>query len=338
MRRDAAIRRIVALQTPGLRAEIREKRELRYGADPGSASGIAGNVRAASAIRRHGSRLIVIQDDVNALAVMDASGCFVPLLLPPGADGRRSFDDTIGNKHLKMDLEAAVVLPDARVLAFGSGSTRARERIVVVESETVVQVRRAPGLYSRFRKHCETVGTELNIEGAVIHGHRLRLFQRGNGARVAGGRSGSLVFDIDLARFVRWLAGRGPVPGIIDVLEVDLGTIKGVPFGFTDAAVAVDGRIAFIACAEESANVRGDGPVLGCRFGWLDDTGAQVTEVIESDGRATPLKLEGIEPRPGSARVFDVVADMDRPDHPALMAGLWVGDWPESSPAGLAVS
>jgi hypothetical protein len=335
MSREAAIRRIVALHAPGLRAEIRGKRALRYGNEPDSASGIASHVRAASAIRRQGSRLIVIQDDVNALAVIDASSCIMPLLLPPAADGRRSFDDTIGNKHLKMDLEAAVVLPDARVLAFGSGSARARERIVIVESETGVRVRRAPGLYARLRKHCEAVGTELNIEGAVIQGHRLRLFQRGNGAQVTGGRSGSLVFDVDLAQFLRWLAGRGPVPNVIDVLEVDLGSIDGVPFGFADAAVAVDGRIAFVACAEESVNVRGDGPVLGCRFGWLDDTGAQVTDVIESDGRATPLKLEGIEPRPGSIRVFDVVADMDRPDHPALLAELWVTGWPESSLTGL---
>ena len=324
MSRDAAIRRIVALHEPGLRAEIREKRPLRYGSDPESASGIASHVRAASAIRRHGSRLIVIQDDVNALAVMDASGCIMPLLLPPGADGRRLFDDTIGNKHLKMDLEAAVVLPDARILAFGSGSARARESIVVVESGAGVRVRRAPGLYSRLRKHCEAVGTELNIEGTVVQGHRLRLFQRGNGARVTDGRSGSLVFDVDLAVLLRWLAGRGPVPNVTDVLEVDLGSIGGVPFGFTDATVAVDGRIAFVACAEESVNVRGDGPVLGCRFGWLDDTGAQVTDVIDADGRATPLKLEGIEPRSGSTEVFDVVADMDRPEHPALLVELRV--------------
>jgi hypothetical protein len=338
MSREVAIRSIVAVHAPGLRAEIADKRALRYRADPGPATGLACHIRAASAVRRHGSRLIVIQDDVNALAVMDASGCIKPLLLPPGADGRRSFDDTIGNKHLKMDLEAAVVLPDARILAFGSGSARARESIVIVESEAGVRVRRAPGLYSRLRKHCETVGTELNIEGAVIQGHRLRLFQRGNGARVTGGGSGSLVFDVNLAQLLRWLEGRGPVPNVTDVLSVDLGTIDGVPFGFTDAAVVVDGRIAFVACSEESVNVRGDGPVLGCRFGWLDDAGAQVTDVIESDGRATPLKLEGIEPRPGSTRVFDVVADMDRPDHPALLAELRVGDLPESGLNGLADS
>lgn len=328
MSRDGAIRRIVARHAPGLRAEIREKRPLRYSAEPGTASGIASYVRAASAIRRLGTRLIVIQDDVNALAVIDASNRIVPLLLPRGADGRRSFDDTIGNKRLKMDLEAAVALPDARVLAFGSGSARAREKILVVEWGTSVRVRRAPGLYARLRKHCETVGTELNIEGAVIQGHRLRLFQRGNGERVTGGRSGSLVFDVDFAQFLAWLAGRGPVPNVTDVLEVDLGTIDGVPFGFTDAAVTADGRIAFLACAEESANVRGDGPVLGCRFGWLDDTDASVTAVIEPDGRATALKLEGIEPRPGSTEMFDVVADMDRPDQPALLVGLRVSGCP----------
>ena len=145
---------------------------------------------------------------MNALALTDAKGGFEPLLLPVGADGHRSFDDTIGNKHMKMDLEAAVVLPDGRVLAFGSGSTEART----------------------------------------------------------------------------------------------------------------------------------DGPVLGCRFGWLDDTGAQVADVVESDGRATALKLEGIEPRPGSSSVFDVVADMDRPDQPAWLAELRVGDGPQSGPAGLLES
>jgi hypothetical protein len=324
MSRDASIRRIVALHAPGLRAEIREKRALRYSTDPDSASGIASHVRAASAIRRHGSRLIVIQDDVNAMAVVDAASGIMPLLMPPGADGRRSFDDTIGNKHLKMDLEAAVLLPDARLLAFGSGSSRTRESIVVLGPESGLRVRRAPGLYARMRKYCEAVDAELNIEGAVIQGHRLRLFQRGNGARGNRGRSGSMVFDVDLARLLRWLAGRGPVPNVADVLEVDLGTIDGLPFGFTDAAVTDAGRIAFLACAEDSADVRSDGPVLGCLFGWLDETGARVTEVIESDGRVTRLKLEGIEPRPGANGRFDVVADMDRPDQPALLVELWV--------------
>lgn len=329
MRGGAAIRRTVAVHEPVLRAEIGERRALRYATDPGPASGIASHVRAASALRRLGSRLFVVQDDVNALAVIDASGFIQPLLMPAGADGRRTFDDTLGNKHMKMDLEAAVLLPDDRLLVFGSGSARNRESIVIVEPGTGLRVRRAPGLYARLREHCTAAGTELNIEGAVTQGRRLRLFQRGNGARDSRGRSGSLVLDLELDALQRWLAGRGPVPEVVEVLVVDLGTIDGVPFGFTDAAATSGGRIAFLACAEDSADVRSDGPVYGCRFGWLDGVDAQVADVTEPDGRSTRLKLEGIEPRPGANRVFDVVADMDRPDQPALLVELRVSGGPD---------
>lgn len=326
MRRGVAVRRIAAIHAPELRAELGERRALRYRTNSGPASGVPGHVRAASAIRRQGSRLMVVQDDVNALAVMDVSGTVEPLFMPPGVDGRRSFDDTLGNKHLKMDLEAAAVLPDGRLLAFGSGSARTRERIVVVEPESGLRVLRAPGLYARLGDCCEAAGIELNIEGSVIQGRRLRLFQRGNGVRRAYGRPGNMVFDIDLSQLLGWLDDRGPVPGVASVLEVDLGAIGGIEFGFTDATATTGGRIAFLACAEDSADVRTDGPILGCRFGWLDETDARVAEVLEPDGRATRLKLEGIEPRPGATGVFDVVADMDRPDQPALLVELKVDD------------
>jgi hypothetical protein len=106
------------------------------------------------------------------------------------------------------------------------------------------------------------------------------------------------------------------------MIAVDLGEAQGVPYGFTDATLCDDGSLAFLACAEDSADVRSDGPVLGCRFGWLDADGARLADVIEPDGRPTTLKLEGIEARPGVATIFDVVADMDRPDEPALLLEL----------------
>ena len=265
-------RRTVAVHVPELRAELGARRALRYGAGSGPASGVASHVRAASGLRRLGSRLFIVQDDVNALAVMDASGRIEPLLMPAGTDGRRSFDDTLGNKHLKMDLEAAVHLPDARLLAFGSGSARTRESIVIVEPGIGLRVRRAPGLYARLREHCEAAGAELNIEGAVIQGHRLRLFQRGNGARDSLCRSGSLVLDVELAQLLRWLDGRGPVPDVVETLEVDLGTIDGVRFGFTDAAATIGGRIAFLrVCGRFSGRARRwTGPRLPV---WLAERG-----------------------------------------------------------------
>lgn len=325
MRQNPRTRQIAATLAPEIRAELGLPRPLHYRVEPDPASGVVPYVRAASAVRRLGSRLVVIQDDVNAFAVMRATGFVSTLLLPPGSDGQRSFDDSRGNKRQKMDLEAAVGLPDSRLLAFGSGSARTREHIVILEPDLSVRIHEAADLYAGLREYCAAAGADLNIEGAVVHGHRLRLFQRGNGQRaVASGRA-NLIFDVDVADLVLWLDQQGPAPCVLDVLSVDLGSIEGSPFGFTDAAVTASGHIAFLACAEDCTDVLSDGPVLGCRFGWLDEHGARVAAVVESDGSPTALKLEGLEPRPGAASVFDVVADLDRADQPALLAEMKVG-------------
>jgi hypothetical protein len=268
---------------------------------------------------------VIVQDDVNAIAVLDPeTRSTLPLLLPEGPHGARVFDDTHGNKKKKLDLEACVALPDGRLAALGSGSSPKRERLVIIAADErgSVQVIEANELYAELRAHAEARGAELNIEGAVVQGRRLRLLQRGNGKH--GSPPWNAILDLDLAGFLHWLDDGDALPGVQRILDVDLGTIGGVPFGFTDATVTADGRVAFLACAEDSADAVSDGAVLGCRFGWLDvDDGAAVTTaVLDADGEPTALKLEGIEARTGGTAVFDVVADMDRPDEPALMAEL----------------
>lgn len=321
------VRRLAAADSPSVRAVLHAGRALKYTAGVDAQDGVPAHVRAASAIRRRGSRLIVVQDDVNALAVLDAAGGVAPLLLPTGPGGQRLFEERRGNKHLKMDLEACVVLPDGRLVAFGSGSSPQREQLVIVGPGPSVQVVAAAMLYAGLRQCTETIGAELNIEGAVVQGGRLRLFQRGNGGRrPTVDRAGSAILDLSLTATLAWLEGRRDAPAVIGMCELDLGEIDGVPFGFTDAALTDDGRLAFLACAEDSLDVRQDGPVLGCRFGWLDDSCAQVTDVVESNGRPITLKLEGLESRPGTDRVFDVVADMDRVDEPALIFELRVSE------------
>jgi len=319
------VRRLVAEYTPSLRAALHAGRRLQYTGCCAVRDGVPAHVRAASAIRRRGSRLIVVQDDVNALAVLDATGGVAPLLLPTGPDGRRVFEDRSGSKHLKMDLEAGVVLPDGRLVALGSGSSPRREQLVVVGPASSVRVVAAAIVYAGLRRCTDAMGADLNIEGAVVQGDRLRLFQRGNGARGCG-RAGSAILDLSLSVFVAWLQGSQEVPAVTAMIEVDLGETDGVPFGFTDAAITDDGRLAFIACAEDSRDVRSDGPVLGCRFGWLDDARLRLTDVIDPHGRSTTVKLEGIESRVGTDRVFDVVADMDRPDEPAWIFELHVNE------------
>jgi hypothetical protein len=321
------VRHVTASSAAGIRPVLRSPRALKYRIPPSAATDLPPHVRAASALRRHGDRLIVLQDDVNALAVLDVDGVVEPLLLPPGSDGRRRFDDGRGNKRLKLDLEAGAVLPDGRFVAFGSGSSRHRERLAVLTGHSDLRLHPAPELYAALRTCVALLGVELNLEGAVTIGdHWLRLLQRGNKAGAEPGSVGNAIIDLELAAFVRWLDARAPLPPIATMLAVDLGAVQGVPYGFTDATVCDDGSLAFLACAEDSADVRSDGPVLGCRFGWLRADDVCVTDVLEPDGRRTTLKLEGIEARPHHSRIFDVVADMDRPDEPATLLELILED------------
>lgn len=320
-------RTLTATPTPRLVARLAAARPLRYahGAHPNE--DLPAYVRAASSVRRQGERLIIAQDDVAALAMLDTTtGATRPLLLPAGPDGARVFDDERGNKKLKLDLEASVLLPDGRFVAFGSGSSPHREKLVTVGTGAgaLAQLMTAGDLYAGLRAQASRRAARLNIEGAVVQGERLRLLQRGHGKR--GFVPWNAILEVSLPGFLRWLDGRGPVPAVDRVIDVELGTIDGVPLGFTDAAVTADGRLAFIACAEDTADAVDDGPVLGCQFGWIDEAAGTVvtTTVVEADGRPTALKLEGIEARPGNALVFDVVADMDRADEAAQIAELTV--------------
>jgi hypothetical protein len=179
-------------------------------------------------------------------------------------------------------------------------------------------------IFAGLGAHATARGARLNIEGAVVQGDRLRLLQRGNGKR--GLEPWNAILDLPLEGFLGWLDGRQPVPPVRRILEIQLGDVAGIPFGFTDAAVTGDGRIALLACAEDTEDALDDGPVLGCRFGWLDagDRDVVMTDVVDADGQPTRLKLEGIETRIEGGSVFDVVADMDRGDEPAQIAELTV--------------
>lgn len=329
MSRPPEFKTLRAAISSSLAATLGAPRPLRYDHGAHPLEDLPGHVRAASSIRRQGHRLVILQDDVSAFAVLDPStGSTHPILLPAGPDGARVFDDTRGNKKFKLDLEACVVLPDGRLVAFGSGSSPQREKIVTIASGKGSMAQQLSGsdFYASLRVHAAAHDTRLNIEGAVVHGDWLRLLQRGIGKPGSG--SWNAILDISLNRFLGWLDGRNPLPSVRRILEVDLGAVAGVPFGFTDAAVTDDGRVALLACAEDTDDVLIDGPVLGCRFGWLDpdDQAVVMTNIVDSDGQPTQLKLEGIETRIDSGSVFDVVADMDRGDEPAQIAELTVRD------------
>jgi hypothetical protein len=322
MTRVVAIHRehLVAWYDARTVATLDELVPLRYAAT--GRAGLPTHVRAASALRRFENRLVVVQDDVNALAVLGASGAARPVLLPAHASGRLVFDDEHGNKHEKLDLEACVTLPDGRLVAFGSGSTPQREQLVVWgggrESPSLVA---ATAFYGELRAAVVNEAARLNVEGAVIRGGRLELFHRGNDAPDT--HPENAIAELECDHFIAWLDGRAASsPRVRKVTTADLGGVGGIPFGFTDAVALDDAHVIVLACAEDAASAITDGPVLGCRVGVLDEHGLRLADVCDAAGARTRLKLEGIERRAGSSSEFDVAVDVDSPAAPAQLGRL----------------
>lgn len=259
-------------------------------------------VRGASTLRRWHGVVVVAQDDVSALAVVDVMrpDAVVPVLLPRGEAGRRTFGPSLGNKTFKMDLEASVVLPDGRYVAFGSGSTERRETIVVMHPDRRVVLVDGHAWYAQLRGEPAFAGDELNVEGALVVEDALWLFQRRNSVG-----SQSAIGVIALDAFVRWIDGRGQTPSIQSVHAVDLGAVEGVPYGFTDATVVPNGDVYAIASAEATANAYDDGPVLGTILLRLArDARPLMTferwDIADVDGTPTTSKIEGLEYASGS--------------------------------------
>lgn len=340
----------------GMHAMLTPLRRLMWKRAPPRGADLPSIVRAGSALRRWQGRWIVVQDDVRSLAAIDSMDAFathvdaVPLLLPTDADGTRTFDDTRGNKAAKLDLEAAVVLPDGRLLVFGSGSTPARERVALLAPDRARLVA-ASTLYARMREGAHLQEREMNIEGAIVIANRVRVFNRAVGLRTDASTKtrtetrtethietrsatrardprdhpSNTTFDLDLPAFLAWLDDGAAPPYVENVIRYDLGRAEGAVIGFTDAALQHDGTVAFLACAELTGDPTVDGRVVATRFGVLDGAAGWQSEIVDEHGGRILDKLEGLEPdeRPGC---FHVVSDADDPGTPARIGGLVTGD------------
>lgn len=323
---------VTARHDPSLRAEVVRCEPLVYSDEAPPELDRPAHVRAASGLGRLRSGWVIAQDDARFLAIRSDDGPVTALALPAAADGRRQFSEALGNKALKLDLEAIAALPDGRLVALGSGSTQRRERLVVVDADgSAAAVRDGSPLYAALRAARAFSGSELNVEGAVTTDGVLRLFQRGNGAVVDGVVPVSATADVPLEPFVRWLDGAASLPPLERVTQYDLGAVirgdDGVPFGFTDAA-ALPGGVLFAAGAEDSPDTYADGDVLGARLGVIDEAGARYTTLLGDDGAPTLLKVEGIAADPGGLPRAWAVTDVDDPDRPALFCELSLtGPW-----------
>lgn len=330
-------RRVEARIDGGISARIVRRVPMCFAAGADAALDRPAHVRAASGMARVNGRVAVVPDDSNFVALVDpVSGLAGDVVLPAGVGGVRQFDDVRGNKRFKLDLESAVALREddgaETLVAFGSGSTELRERIVVVRgigtASPQARLVDAFALYRRLRAETEFSGSEMNVEGAAVAGTTLRLFNRGNGAPRGGLVPLDATCDLELASFLAYLhdpAGAQP-PEPREIVRYDLGTIGGVRLTFTDAWAA-DGAVLFAAAAEDSPDATRDGPVDGSAIGIIDGGGARYTIVRGGDGAPYRGKMEGILPH-GSHRLLAVV-DRDDPAVPSdLLEIELTGDWP----------
>ena len=324
----------------GLVARLLARAPLRFAGGADAAADRPAHVRAGSGLAWVGDRLAAIMDDANFVALVDplAPHAAAAVALPAGEAGHRQFGESRGTKHLKLDLEACVATPGAEPLlvAFGSGSLPAREHVVIVDGlaghSPHATLLHRPALYRALREEAGFAGSELNLEGALLldtpEGCTLRLLGRGNGAARGGVVPRNATCDLDwdaLLRHLRDAEHQPPAP--TRVTRYDLGTLGGVPLGFTDAAQC-DGTVLFTAAAEASPDAVRDGEVTGSVLGILDiGGGVRWTPIVDERGALLREKAEGLAVADADAGELWVLLDADDEDRASELCRVRLEGW-----------
>ena len=259
-------------------------------------------VTGGSALLAVDGRLLAIHDDAFRVSWIDrASFAVTPLLLLG--------DGAALPKPDKPDFESAVRTPDGAVHVLGSGSAAKRCLIARIDPSDAVTLRQRPALYRSIQKALAS-GERPNIEGAIVVGERLRLFNR------TAGRTPNASVDLAVA------ALHGGEPRVLALQVFELGTLDGVRLGFTDVALLHDGRSVFLAAAEDAPDAIADGPVSGSVVGLLEPSvsgvGARWTRLLGSDGQPSPYKVEGVA-IDRNVRGGWLLTDSDDPRVPAML-------------------
>jgi len=276
------------------------------------------HLSAASGLVCVRSFLYVVADDELHLGVFRKSGDRPGHLV-------RLFDGELpalkpDRKKLKPDLEALVRLPasadfpDGALLALGSGSKKNRRMGALLRLDAegaLLGVSEAVDLSPVFTA-LEGVFHATNIEGAVVVGNEIRLFQRGNKKHAQ-----NAIVRFSLPAFLTAVAsmGRATIEPL-GTLAVDLGEVDGVPLCFTDAAALPGGDIVFTAVAEDTDDAYDDGPCEASAVGVLDRNG-HLRGLHRLDGGH---KVEGVDARlDGDLINLLLVTDADDPEIPASL-------------------
>jgi hypothetical protein len=251
----------------------------------------------------------------------------------------RQFDDGRGNKVRKLDLEAVTLVPSTDgvlLAAFGSGSLAPRETVVLVSfghaATPSVVSHAASAFYTSLRGATGFAGSEMNVEGAVYLDSALKLFGRGNGAVIGELRPTNASCDVtwtDLRAHLEHPSTVSP-PAPREIVQYDLGSLKGVSLGFTDVTRGAGESILYAAAAESSPDVTRDGEVHGSVLGVLQPGAptARWTPLRDEKGHRFRGKVEGVvRDKVFDDRVFAVI-DLDDYARPSeLLEVTLTGHW-----------
>lgn len=299
--------------------------------DPSPEAGAARHLSAASGMVVAGDFLYVIADDELHLGVFDAraqgEGRLVRIL-----PGELPADPAL-RKAAKPDLEALVRLPPfeacphGALLALASGSRPNRRTGVVLAMDASGRLGGTifPFDLSPFYLPLEIPFPALNIEGAVVLGAELVLFQRASRMHPQSALIYLPLDDVLHAMTSSSIAAGEPTR----VRIVDLGMIAGAPLGFTDAAALPDGRIVFSAVAENAEDTYVDGPCMGAAIGIIGTDGQ-----VEALHRLEPTqKIEGVHATIHGDRIhLLMVTDADDPHVAGKLLSAEMPSYPKVRP------
>jgi hypothetical protein len=221
-------------------------------------------------------------------------------------------------KKQKADFEALTLLPSfgnypyGALLAFGSGSRPNRRLGALLGLDAQGAVRGFPRVVdcSPILASLDRELAGLNIEGAVVSGTELRLFQRGNQRN-----SENAIIRFQLSTFLEALSSEQTAPlAPVAINTFDLGQIEGIPLCFTDAAALPDGTMVFTAVAEGADDNYNDGACAGAAVGIV---GNELQCLFRLD---CPYKVEGVNARvEGDIIRLLLVTDADDFEIPAAL-------------------
>jgi hypothetical protein len=292
--------------------------DLSNPATPGRPS----HLSAASGLVCVNSFVYVIADDELHLGVFRASDSGPGHLI-------RLFDGVLpvsksDRKNQKPDLEALTLLPAYKdhphgaLLALGSGSRRGRRMGALLALDAQGAVCSPPRVIdlSPMLAPLDDEFSTLNIEGAIVSGSEMLLFQRCNKQRHE-----NAVIRFQLSAVLNTLSsGRIGAIKPIGIHAFDLGKVDGIPLCFTDAAALPNGEMIFTAVAEDTEDAYADGLCAGAAIGIAGGDGLRLVPLDR------PYKIEGIDARmDGNVIRLLLVTDPDDADIPAGLFSTAIG-------------